>query len=121
MQLNGATSMSQLAAEKWFVNFTEQSCRLLLDVEVPHPVFAACSLVGVRGFKMEFPEHERPRGLGPATGLRADVLLLPAVRLESADVDVPTAMRPAFDVMWQAFGLPASRNYGPDGTWRVVR
>ena len=121
MRLQGATGMSQLAAEKWFVNFIELSRRILLDVEVQHPVFAACSLVGVRGFKMEAGELERPRGLGPATGLRTDTLMLPAVRLESADVDVPTAMRPAFDVMWQAFGWPASRNYAKDGKWTVAR
>lgn len=119
--LQGESSLRDLDAERWFVNCIELNRRLLHDVEVQHPVFAACSLVGVRNFKMDIPERLLPRGIGPLTGLRTDVLLLPGVRLETAEVDVPTAMRSAFDVMWQAFGWPASRNYNEDGKWKVAR
>lgn len=119
--LQGESSLRDLDAERWFVDCIELNLRLLRDVEVQHPVFAACSLVGVRNFKMDIPERELPRGIGPSTGLRTEVLVLPAIRLETADLDVPTAMRPAFDVMWQAFGWPASRNYTEDGKWRVAR
>jgi hypothetical protein len=43
-------------------------------------------------------------------------LILPDV-LASADATPEQAMKPAFDLMWQAAGFASSRNYNPQGEW----
>ena len=51
--------------------------------------------------------------------LDRDVAVLPQVQIFSLDEDVPTIMKPIFDAVWNAFGLPRSYNYTDNGTWNV--
>jgi hypothetical protein len=48
-----------------------------------------------------------------------DVAILPQVQIGSLDADIPTMMRPIFDAVWNACGLPRSYNYTADGIWDV--
>jgi len=45
--------------------------------------------------------------------------ILPQVQIFSLDEDVPTIMKPIFDAVWNAFGLPRSYNYTDNGTWNI--
>lgn len=46
-----------------------------------------------------------------------DNLLLPNVKIEDLDVDIPKAMKPIFDSVWNACGYPFSYNYDENGNW----
>ena len=49
-----------------------------------------------------------------------DVLILPEMRIDSMQPtvqDVASAMRPAFDILWQAAGYARSPNYDAAGNW----
>jgi len=46
-----------------------------------------------------------------------DELILPEVWIGDWHIDVARAMRPAFDMVWNAFGLKRSFNYDKDGNW----
>jgi hypothetical protein len=41
--------------------------------------------------------------------------------VEDFGVDPGRALRPAFDVVWNAFGLGQSVNYDADGNWVEMR
>lgn len=46
-----------------------------------------------------------------------DTLLLPEVTLDDLRRDLPTAMKPTFDTLWQASGRPRSLGYSETGVW----
>lgn len=48
-----------------------------------------------------------------------DVVVLPEVTADSLDEEVPTIMKPIFDAVWNACGLPCSYNYTESGTWTL--
>ncbi len=83
------------------------------------PVYAFLSMVGVRGCRLGFGgmgviyENDHP--------LSQDVVLLPEVVMEDFGDDPGRLLRPAFDVVWNAFGLLRSLNYDDQGNWREYR
>lgn len=46
-----------------------------------------------------------------------DAVFQQDVVLEDRDVDIPQALRPTFDALWQTLGREGSPNYRADGTW----
>lgn len=59
-------------------------------------------------FELQHSEHHIDR----------DVVVVPDVVLESEPNDLPRALRPMFDAVWNACGLRESENYDQDGYWR---
>ena len=53
-------------------------------------------------------------------GLVDDVVMLPEVVVEDSGEEPYGVLRPAFDMVWNAFGLARSLNYDEDGS-RVRR
>jgi hypothetical protein len=43
---------------------------------------------------------------------------LPEVYFDSFESDVPAAVRPAFNVLWNAFGFLQCDMYDPQGSWK---
>ena len=83
------------------------------------PVYAFLSMVGVRGCRLGLGgmqaiyENDHP--------LSQDMVLLPEVVMEDFGADPARLLRPAFDVVWNAFGLLCSLNYDDQGNWRAYR
>jgi hypothetical protein len=46
-----------------------------------------------------------------------DVLSLPDLLIDNYSVEPSTALRPAFDVLWQAGGWPQCMDYDEQGKW----
>jgi len=48
-----------------------------------------------------------------------NAVVLPEVTAASLDQEVPSIMKPIFDAVCNACGLPRSYNYTENGTWNV--
>jgi hypothetical protein len=100
----------------FLLQFTEKCMSAIEQLGLGMPIYAAFTFVGVRGFQLsagsDYKHHVRR-----AVPLRMSEVLLPEQRFESADDPVAKVLRPAFDVLWNAFGLPRCPNYGEDGRW----
>jgi hypothetical protein len=60
-----------------------------------------------------------PEGFWVDNGpLGRDLVALPEIYVESFDIDVPTIMRPAFNMLWNAFGLLQCDMYNQQGQWK---
>lgn len=57
------------------------------------------------------------RNYGEELTIDREIALVPEVEIASSDADLPQALRPAFDMVWNGWGRPASTNYTPNGTW----
>lgn len=79
-------------------------------VGIAGPVVVMLSLLNAKGYyilydvgQTKYDPVDRPH------------LLLPDVIVEDLACNVATSLRPMFDLLWQACGLPRSRNYDEDG------
>ncbi len=112
MELPG--SVFELHSIQLFVRFRNLAPALGIDP----PVYAFLSMVGVRGYQLGIHggvvyEHPYP--------LSQDMVLLPEVVMEDFGVDPARLLRPAFDMVWNAFGLLRSLNFDDQGNWRAHR
>jgi hypothetical protein len=72
------------------------------------------ALVGMKG--LVCPPNQW--GEGTKVPLPRDVVFLPDAVVEGGDVDLPAALRPMFDALWQCLGDERSQNYDPTGAWK---
>jgi hypothetical protein len=88
--------------------------KCLQKMQVPPPIFAGLSLIGVENHTME---AAKPSPFGQPQPLGRDMLLLPEVVFETYNADVATTLKPAFDSVWNAAGKKESPFY--DGShWK---
>lgn len=100
--------------ERNLIEATDSYLKAQQKLEVSPPVAILLALTGVRG--CELVPGERFYSLDRYPFDR-DELFIPPVILESFPDNVGTAMRPVFDRIWQAAGVPRCMHYGDDGEW----
>lgn len=81
---------------------------------VKPPVFICVSLLGVSGQTPRLPAWAE-RYAYRLRPVRKDPLLLPPTIIESFDTNIVAALRPVFDSMWQACGVPESVFFDNNG------
>lgn len=62
-------------------------------------------------------------GVGPSffyqgEAIDRNLIFVPEVLIDSQGADIPTALKPTFDAIWNAFGYERSFNYYEAGNWR---
>jgi hypothetical protein len=80
------------------------------------PTFAMLSFCNAAGLKMTLPT-EFSSGFYPSQPLVYDVIALPEIIIDRAQIDVPTAVRPLLNYAWNAFGQPQCTVYDGQGRW----
>jgi hypothetical protein len=100
--------------EREVLQFLLKSLPLLKELGVQAPLFVLLSLLGVKGYTMGVSGFMR----SPGSPVDRDELLVPEVKIEGYDTDIPKAIRPAFDRVWNAAGWPRSPNYDEEGNWK---
>lgn len=85
----------------------------VLNVEPPYYLFL--TLVKVRGWRLAVYESEHK--LKEQLPLREDMLKLPEVVIEDVGARPDAILRPAFDLIWNAFGFGNCTDYNVDGEW----
>ncbi len=87
-------------------------------LEIPEPYFVGLSVLSCKGFGL-FRGTGRPM-LAPKM-LPVDQMILPETSIEVWDGNVDSALKPLFDMIWNAFGNPRSLNYDEQGVWTPQR
>jgi hypothetical protein len=94
--------------------------RLLIaakELELRGPFFALPSLLNVRGWQFIQPSYGGS-GQHDARTIDREHLILPEVMLDNDSVDLETAFRPTFDVLWNACRWGRSFSYDDNGVYR---
>ncbi len=92
-----------------------------LDVQqrlgIEPPIFVMLTLLGILGYKVPVPARYRfDHGLTPIP-IDRQHLEIPEVMIEGFHINQAQAMKPMFDVIWNAGGLPFSFSYDKEGNW----
>ena len=80
------------------------------------PTFAMISFCNAAGLKMTLPT-EFGSGFYPSQPIVDDVVALPEIIINSAQVDVPKVVRPLLNFAWNAFRQPQCTMYNGQGGW----
>jgi hypothetical protein len=114
--LDGTPYLASIA----FGNMVVSSVRSYLALQDHYgfafPTFVMLSFCNAAGLKMTLPT-EIGSGFYPSQPLVDDVVPLPEIVIDSAQVDVPTAVRPLLNFAWNAFGQPQCGMYGSQDGW----
>ena len=88
---------------------------------VAPPIAVMLSLVGCKGVEMLLSQARQ--WLGNPTGpIDRDVAAMPEITIENLDTaELPRALKPIFDSLWQACGWPRSMNYDAQGNWAPMQ
>jgi hypothetical protein len=84
------------------------------DLEIQTPVIAMLSLLGVKDYPLIAPPDAR---IEPPKEIDRELLPLPECVIDDFGVSIASALRPAFDALYQAAGAPRSSNYDENGDW----
>lgn len=116
---NGAKNIPSVAYEQIILENLQRYLKLLLAMSVHCPIAIALSLTGVKGscIGLNHSSWDMPE-LRPVI---QEHLFLPEVMLQNFDDSATAAIRPSFDLVWNACGLPKSRNFDSDGEWKPPR
>ncbi|RTL51778.1 MAG: ATP-binding protein [Bradyrhizobiaceae bacterium] len=85
------------------------------QLEAGMPLFVGLSFCNARGCVLRAASS----GVWTTNGisLKDEVIALPECIVESANADLPRALKPIFDVVWNAFGYMQSDKYDQSGKW----
>ncbi len=111
----GRMNLPSEAYEKDVMKFLSGYYSFATEFEIDPPYYFFLSLVGVRGCK--FGVGTRRWGSDEAVLIREETVMLPDVVIESRTDPPHQVLRPAFDMVWNAFGFAESSNYNDQGEW----
>jgi hypothetical protein len=95
-------------------NAVQRYLELLGQMEVSPPFYVFLSLTRLKGLTFLVPNN----GFGHfARTPDRDAISLPAIVVADPTIPAYKLLRPAFDMIWNAFGYPESENYDADGNW----
>ena len=105
--------------EQKLIESVSSFTKALKDLEVPEPAFVMLTLLGCTGYRMGVsPSRTSLRG---TTLIDRNVLMCSEVLIEDYEIEAAKAMRPVFDMVWNAAGWPKSLNYNDEGKWSPHR
>lgn len=94
------------AIERWINQYLPQYVDCMKDIGVTPPVFMFLSIVGAAGCRAY--TDSLLADVMSLLKLTRDLLMLPEVSIEDLSTDLPIAIMPVYDRLWNAFGFPGS-------------
>lgn len=104
---SGEKVLPSRAYEEDVLEFVSHYVRFAGQLEIKPPHFLFLSFVGVRGYRFGLRDPHWVRGRTQA--FKDDMVVLPEVVLSEHNEQSHQVMKPAFDMVWNAFGFVGSR------------
>ncbi len=106
-----------VAYEYQLLDRIEKYVSVLDELGVESPILIMLTLLRVLGYELATAPRFQ---VGRPTLIDRDTIVVPEVMLENLRPDIRRAMKPAFDVVWNACGYANSMNYDDDGNWKPL-
>jgi hypothetical protein len=112
-EYNGKMVIPSIAYEKAVIDYWPTIRGIYSDLNCGGPVVIALTLTGTRGLRMGVDSM----GWDFGVPLTTDTLIVPETLVEDLDSPVGIIFKPMFDLVWNACGYPASKNFDGAGNW----
>lgn len=89
----------------------------LSEFDIGAPFYVGLSLINAKGYTLgvgQMVAFMNDRELRP---FDRQHMLFPMIEVQDAALDASKFLRPAFDLVWNAGGMPSSLNYDDNGNW----
>lgn len=90
----------------------------LNEFDIGAPFYIGFSLINAKGFRLGVSQRVAFMNDLVLRPFDRQHMLFPMIEVQDAGVDPSRFLRPAFDLAWNAGGMPSSLNYDGDGNWR---
>ncbi len=108
----GYSCLASTWYERVVIEGLSENLEGLRKLGISTPFFISMVVLGVKGAYLAV-KNEWNRNMFP---IDRDLLILPEVLIEDFD-NLPLKLKPMFDAVWNAAGLPQSENYDAEGGW----
>ncbi len=108
-----------LEVEQSLIACVRRYLEALNQMEVPPPVIAMLTLIGVKGSNLAVSHHHARVWRADPTPIDRGVLILPEVQVDDFACDVAAALRPIFDAVWNAVGWDRCQDHDTSGQWNA--
>ena len=113
----GVKRIHSRTTEAYLIQTLPQYLDSLRVLQISAPVFLFMSLIGTTGYMFIVPDGPGSYyGHETATTDRY-AITLPEVVMTDYGIEVDKLLRPAFDMIWNAFGYAGSPNFNAAGNW----
>ncbi|MCL4475048.1 MAG: ATP-binding protein [Nitrospirae bacterium] len=103
-----------LIYEKKLIDTLTAYMRLLPDLGIEPPIFVFLTLIGVNNYKMGI---RRELYFDVGHPIDRTIILLPEVIIDNFSISAKDALKPLFDLIWNACGYRKSLNFDENGNW----
>jgi hypothetical protein len=111
--LQDQPTIPSVAYEKHILNYLPSCLRVLAEIGVSVPIVVALTLTNTRGLRMSGDRYSDEVGYP----IEAQTLILPEAVVMEFTIPVGKVLKPLFDLVWNACGYPASKNFDAEGNW----
>ena len=120
---NGLRFLASSELEKNIITASSSALRVQKKIGLNCPILLLVSILGIKDTNLAARGW---RDFDEPTRYRRENLILPDLLIEewsavATEQDVSKFLRPAFDVLWNAFGYVGSENFDTDGNWKPRR
>jgi hypothetical protein len=95
----------------------EEFARIHSEVKVSGPQILSVSLINIKGYRLELSSNDITRI--NAKPIQQNVIVLPNIYIEDLNTFNRRNLKPMFDTVWNASGLPESRSFDKNGDWHL--
>jgi len=112
---DGAPYLAGAVFEQDIVRTLRSYTRTCAELEAGFPMYVGVSICHARGVTL----REASQGFWATSQvtLNDEVVVLPECMVDNLDADLPTLLKPIFDMIWNAFGYLQSPKYNQQGKW----
>ena len=93
------------------INKTYSYLDLLSKLDITFPIIVYISFVGIEGYTLDFDRH----GADVNHPSKEDIILLPEIFIDNYSSNIEQLYKPAYDVLYNAFGFSQSFSYDANG------
>ena len=116
-EYEGRMVIPSVSYERHILDYLPRCFRLVEVIGANVPVVVALTLLKTTGLYMGVDNLSGH----PGYPIDSDSLVLPEVIVDSFATSSNQVLKPLFDLIWNACGLPSSTNFDADGNWIARR
>lgn len=101
--------------EKDIIDSCEIYLKTLEKIGANLPIFLYISFIHLKGYKISLVPYGGSFIDRDSDITKRDEVILPRIKIDSFEIEIEEKLKTSFDIFWNAFNQPGSRNYDENG------